>query len=359
MFSFSWIDLIAYTIVSNIGISGLYSVDNAYMSEYLPPKNRGRWQTAMVLTVVPGYMAPVALMPLVPMMPTLGGLPFGWRFIALIGALPAFLVFLVRRLLPESVRFLLSRGKVEEAAKIVEKLEASAGPNYHYDGPPVAPPLKRIGKANPKVFIMKPYIFYTIPLALGSVGLFASNAPQYYLPTVFMMGLGGMAVGLTTTVIVSELIYASQLVSRIFGTVFIDRIGRRWVMIIGLVICGIGMATWAYPWVHRTEVSFLYLVLPPMLALWSNLWFMGFAISSAELYPVEARAMAYGWVYGPGRLMAAIAPTLMATLISDISIYFYSFAALEMLTAALTFRWIPETAKSRIEASSQDEILGK
>jgi putative MFS transporter len=49
MFALSWIDLIAYTIISNIGISGLYSVDNAYMSEYLPPKSRGngrpRWSS--------------------------------------------------------------------------------------------------------------------------------------------------------------------------------------------------------------------------------------------------------------------------------------------------------------------------
>jgi putative MFS transporter len=313
----------------------------------------------MVLTVVPGYMVPVAMMLAVPMVPTLGGLPFGWRLIALIGALPAFLVFWARRTLPESVRFLLSRGKVDEAEKIVEKLEVSAGPKYHYDGPSIAPTLKRIGKANPKLLVMRPYIFYTIPLALGGVGLFASNAPQYYLPTVFMMGLGGMAVGLTTTVIVSQLVYASQLVSRLFGTIFIDRIGRRWVMIIGLIICGIGMATWAYPWVHRTEVSFLYLVVPPMLALWSNLWYTGYAISTTELYPIEARGMAYGWVYGPGRLMAAVAPALMAALISNISIYFYVFAALEMVVVALTLKWIPETAKLKLEASSQDQLLGK
>jgi putative MFS transporter len=358
MFAFSWIDLFIYTVISNIGISGLYGVDNAYVSEYLPPKNRGKWQTAMAMTNVPGYMVPVALMLVVPMVPTLGGLPFGWRFIALIGALPAFLLFWARRTLPESVRFLLSRGKVEEAAKIVEKLEASAGPNYHYDGPPVAPTLKRIGKANPKSLVKKPYIFYTIPLLLGGVGMFATNAPQYYLPTVFMMGLGGMAVGLTTTVLVSELIYASQTVARLSGTIFIDRIGRKWVQIIGLVICGIGMATWAYPWMHRTEVSFLYLVVPPMLALWSNLWYQGYAMSTTELYPVESRGMAYGWVYGPGRLMAAIAPTLMAILISNLSIYFYFFAALQMVVAALTFKLIPETSKSKLEVASQDELLG-
>jgi len=57
------------------------------------------------------------------------------------GVVPSFLVFLARRVLPESVRFLITRGRIDQAATVVGRLEASAGPAYRYGGSPVVPPV--------------------------------------------------------------------------------------------------------------------------------------------------------------------------------------------------------------------------
>ncbi|MDQ9807741.1 MFS transporter, partial [Acinetobacter baumannii] len=48
----------------------------------------------------------------------------------IIGALPALYVFFIRLHMPESVRYLLSKGKVEEAQKIVDDLENCLGVKY-------------------------------------------------------------------------------------------------------------------------------------------------------------------------------------------------------------------------------------
>jgi putative MFS transporter len=357
IFATGWIDLFIYTLISTLGVSGLYAVDNAYMAEYLPPKSRGKWQSAMVLSLAPGFILGTQLMLVVPGIPTLAGLPFGWRLIPLIGAMPALLIFLVRRTLPESVRFLLSRGKVDEAAKIVEKLEASAGPNYHYEGPAVAPQLARIGKANPKLFFVKPYVFYTVPLWLGVVGNWLILTAQNFLPTIFMNGLGGGMTTLMATVMIAQLLNISKLLARVGATLGMDRIGRKGNMIIGIVLAAIGMATWAYPWAHRTQVSFLYLVVPGMLSVCTDFWFMAWVVSSSELYPIEARSMAYGWASGLGRLMLALGPLFMVALLANIEVFFYSVTMFYVVVLILTLKWIPETSKKRIEESSKEPVF--
>src|SRR5262249_62404221 len=48
---------------------------------------------------------------------------WGWRALVVVGVLPAVLLFFVRRYMPESVRYLLSKGRVDAAEKTVEEIE--------------------------------------------------------------------------------------------------------------------------------------------------------------------------------------------------------------------------------------------
>src|SRR5258708_34676886 len=52
---------------------------------------------------------------------------FGWRVLFAVGVLPALLLFFVARFMPESVRYLLSRGRIDDARRAVEHIEAAAG----------------------------------------------------------------------------------------------------------------------------------------------------------------------------------------------------------------------------------------
>ncbi len=54
---------------------------------------------------------------------------FGWRTLFAVGVIPALLLLFVRRYMPESVRYLLSKGRVAEAEATVDKIETGgAGP---------------------------------------------------------------------------------------------------------------------------------------------------------------------------------------------------------------------------------------
>jgi SP family xylose:H+ symportor-like MFS transporter len=246
---------------------------------------------------------------------------------------------------------------VEEAAKIVEKLEASAGANYHYEEAPIAPTLARKAKADPKILFVKPYILYTIPLWLGFVTLMFVSSTTYFLPTIFMMGLGGAVTGLMATVIIQQSINASRLVARVFAMLTIDKFGRKPILVLGSAITCIGMATWGYPMMHRGEVPFLFLIVPAILSMWADCWMTAFLVSNSELYPVEARSMAYGFAMGIGRVASISSPLLMVALLANIDVYFYLVAILSLVALIITVKWIPESARRTIEVSSKDSVF--
>ena len=51
---------------------------------------------------------------------------FGWRALFVVGVVPAVLLFFVRRYMPESVRYLLSKGRIAEAEQTVADIEKEA-----------------------------------------------------------------------------------------------------------------------------------------------------------------------------------------------------------------------------------------
>jgi len=56
---------------------------------------------------------------------------YGWRTVFIIGVVPAVLLFFVRMVMPESVRYLISRGRLTEAEKTVAEIEAKLRAERH------------------------------------------------------------------------------------------------------------------------------------------------------------------------------------------------------------------------------------
>ncbi len=113
--------LIALRFVVGLGLGAELPVASTLVSEFAPPRIRGRvvvaleafWAVGWTLAAVIGYLVVPA--------------ENGWRWALAIGALPALYAVYVRRGLPESVRFLEARGRHAEAEAVVERFEESAG----------------------------------------------------------------------------------------------------------------------------------------------------------------------------------------------------------------------------------------
>ena len=125
----SWnvLSLSVFRFLSNFGLGGEVPVALTLTSEYSPSRIRGR-MTGSMMAAFPLGLALAALLAYF-IIPT-----YGWRTVFVIGVIPAVLLFFVRLVMPESVRYLLSRGRVAEAERTVAEIEAKAS-----EGKPLPP----------------------------------------------------------------------------------------------------------------------------------------------------------------------------------------------------------------------------
>ena len=106
--AWSYESLLVFRFLVGFGLGGELPVAATLMSEYAPSNLRGRfivllesfWGVGWLVAALISYL-------LIP--------KFGWQVAFIIGALPAFYVFLIRLHMPESIRYLISKGKVDEA----------------------------------------------------------------------------------------------------------------------------------------------------------------------------------------------------------------------------------------------------
>jgi putative MFS transporter len=102
-------------LVLGLAIGAEYAIGAPLLAEFVPAHGRGRrlallqvnWYVGFLLAVVVGYV--------------LLALDVHWRWILATGALPAAVTLIVRRGLPESPRWLMSRGRVTEAHQVVHQ----------------------------------------------------------------------------------------------------------------------------------------------------------------------------------------------------------------------------------------------
>ena len=98
-----------------LGAGGMLPVTYALLAEMMPSKHRG-WSLVLVggLGAVGGYFAASGLSAL--LQPT-----FGWRILWLLNLPTGLALVLLGALFPESAKFLLARGRREEARRVMER----------------------------------------------------------------------------------------------------------------------------------------------------------------------------------------------------------------------------------------------
>ncbi len=122
--AFSWSPMVffVFRFFTGAGIGGEYSAVNSATEELNPARVRGTVELAINgswwLGTAIGALASVVLLN-----PRIFAVDVGWRVAFAMGAILGVAVLLVRRLLPESPRWLMTHGRVEEAERVVEDIE--------------------------------------------------------------------------------------------------------------------------------------------------------------------------------------------------------------------------------------------
>ncbi|WP_276839938.1 MFS transporter, partial [Anaerovibrio lipolyticus] len=110
--AWSYESLLFFRFLVGFGLGGELPVAATLMSEYAPTKLRGRFIVLLESFWGIGWLVAACISYLI--------IPqFGWKIAFVIGTLPALYVFLIRLHMPESVRYLISKNKIEEAKEII------------------------------------------------------------------------------------------------------------------------------------------------------------------------------------------------------------------------------------------------
>src|SRR5688500_8344047 len=109
--------LSAFRFLAGIGLGGTLVVDPSMLAEYLPPLRRGRFLVFLDFFWPVGLLLATGLSWL--FLTQVGG-DWNWRYLFLAASFPAFLAFVARLTLPESPYYLARRGRLREAAGVLE-----------------------------------------------------------------------------------------------------------------------------------------------------------------------------------------------------------------------------------------------
>src|SRR5215471_10706522 len=129
--------LIACRFVQGLGLGAEIVVGYSTMTEFVPPKTRGRWLSMMAFIVVAGFPATSLLGYLI--IPT-----FGWRPMFVVAGVGSLVVWYLRKNLPESPRWLEAQGRTDEAEALMQAIEQEASGGRPLPPVVVPPPAPQV-----------------------------------------------------------------------------------------------------------------------------------------------------------------------------------------------------------------------
>lgn len=320
-------------------MGGELPVAATLVTEYVPGRARGRFMVLLESFWAVGWLlAALIAYFIIPVT--------GWRTAFLIGALPALYTMVIRMHLPESVRYLLKKGKIEEARKIVSSLEERC----HMEPRPLEVTEKDVAEETKGSFTSlwtSRFIKRTVMLWLVWFGIvFSYYGVFMWLPSlVFKQGF--TVVKTFEYVLVMTL---SQLPGYAAAAWLVDRLGRRYTL--SLFLLGSGIASYFFG--HAETVTALLCWGATMSFFNLGAWGVIYTYTP-ELYPTEIRGLGCGWATGFGRIGGMVAPLLVGALLTDawdMGHIFYIFAGVFVLISFIVLTLGRETKRKELESLS-------
>ncbi|MBR5912985.1 MAG: MFS transporter [Selenomonadaceae bacterium] len=338
--AWSYESLLIFRFLVGFGLGGELPVAATLMSEYAPSHLRGRfivllesfWGVGWLVAALISYV-------LIP--------KFGWQIAFVIGALPALYVFVIRLHMPESVRYLISREKIDEAKHIILKLEVELG----VKSKPFAKELSaaEIGSehtAKPKFSSLwtEQFRTRTIMLWLAWFGIVYSYYGIFmWLPSI-VFSQGFEVVKTFEYVLIMTM---AQLPGYFAAAWLVDKIGRRYTLSSFLLMSGVcsyffgnaSTSTELLAW--GAAMSFFN------LGAWGVIY-----TYTPELYPTSIRALGSGWAAGFGRIGGMLAPMLVGVLLAQgaqMDFIFIMFASVFVIISAIVLGLGIESKQKSLE----------
>jgi putative MFS transporter len=326
--------LIVFRFLLGVGIGADYPISATLVAEFAPNRRRGMHGTSLAamwfVGAVAAYVVGLAVVPLG---------DFAWRVLLLVGAAIALVVFFFRVKLPESPRWLASRGRQEEARGVIATITGNPEAELVLPPKPAQQPIR---------FMFSPAMRRRTFFVCGFWFCYATAyyGISMYTPTILAPLTNGDRV---ITIIGSGLVAVLGMVGAFIGMNLVDRWGRR-----PLIITSFAGLTGA--------LIVLALVTSPTLAFLVALFSIAVLFSNAgggilnfvyptELFPTSLRATGAGLATSVSRIGSILGvlvfPNFVALWGNNVALWF--FAAIGAAGLIICLALAPETRNQSLE----------
>lgn len=339
-----------YRIIGGIGVGLASMLSPLYIAEIAPRTSRGRLVSYNQMAIVLGIL----LVYFVNWVIAIQGddqwvKAVGWRLMLASEAVPALLFLVLLLFVPDSPRWLVMKGRREEAMALLERLlgREEARVSLAEIEASFVVRADRLLAFGVKVIL--------IGVALSVFQQFVGiNAVLYYAPLMFE----NMGAAADSALLQTVLVGAVNMTGTLVAIFTVDRLGRRPLMLIGAAIMAVAMATLGVSfYLQRLGICSLLAIL---------VYIAGFAMSwgpvtwvlLSELFPNSIKGKAMG-IAVTTQWVANLAVSWSFKVIDGSSLlnaYFHHgfaywlYAAMSVLAALFVARFVPETKGKSLEA---------
>ena len=331
--SMAW--LIVARFFMGIGLAAEIVAGYAALAEFVPPASRGRWlsglaictNSALFVSSLIGYVV----------IPNLG-----WRAMFIIAGAGALIIWAARKGMPESPRWLETKGRFDEADLVLRAIEGEAAKTQ-----PLPPVVSETNISQPAkarsiaALFSRQFLGRTL---LGSLICIAVSVSVYglivWLPSFFVKQNYSMSASLGF----SALMTLGAPAGAIIGAVFADRMGRRR-GVIGSALATVVLSS-IYPFAHN-EALFVAVGFALISAIYVFVT-VGWCLYVPEMFPTDIRMRGVGICNMAGRMTTIVIPYAIVWIFDAFRIagVIGLVTAIMLLSAIATYALGTETAKS-------------
>jgi putative MFS transporter len=312
--------------ISGLFLGGMLPVVSALVAEYVSARHRGRAVAVPPIFWPVGlFAAAVAAKLLVP--------HFGWRSLFVVGVLPAFLAWFLVRRLPESPRWLVTKGRNKEAASVLRALGATENQVRDLAPEPI------VADVPVRLLLRPPYLRrFVLTTSVLFFGFFGYYGFVLWLPSILVIHF---KMSLATTFTYTVFVGVFAILGKIAAFLTVDRFGRRQLFYVGYGLAGV--ASLVFGLLHNpTHLLIGACVLSFLLEEAAA----GCVVLPTELFPSHVRGTANSWTSAAGKLGSACSPLLFGLLMAKDMYYgifitmaaFFWIACLMVLTFGIETR---------------------
>lgn len=346
--------LVAMRVLLGMGIGLASFTAPLYLSEIAPKEMRGGlialYQFMITVGILVSYLTDTAFTP-----------SGSWRWMFGITFFPAFAMFLAVLILPKSPRWLMLKGRKDEARAVLSRVRTLDEVNSELQE--IEGTLKKThhfrdifrGKGFIKVLILG--------IVLQMIQQFSGiNTVIYYAPSIFhLAGFTSHMEQMYATILVGTV----NMLTTIIAIMYVDKWGRKPILYFGLTTTTLSLLTLGYLFhigIHTMIAQYLAVAL--VLT-----FIFGFAISlgpiiwilCAEIYPLQGRDLGLAVTTATNWICNAIVGATFLTLVTDhgAASTFALFGLCGFVSLLIVMRFAPETKDVSLEHIEANLLAGK